>query len=137
MFYDQSDDRIPLEEDIFHTRPGVVQDCGEGAFLAPGVPLALAPAEGAEESVPSRRGSYEREVVESVWAFAEIVPGVDPALWRRDEFGDWIRRLDYGRRDSAYGWEIFDPGAGRRAQGVYAMRPMQWRSYVRQYEALA
>jgi hypothetical protein len=80
---------------------------------------------------------YERELIQSVWEFAEIVPGIDPALWRRDEFGDWIYRLDYGRRSSEFGWEIFDPGVGRHAQGVYAMRPMQWQSYIRQYETLS
>jgi len=89
----------------------------------------------AGEGLGGPRG-YEREVIRSVWRFAEIVPGTDPELWRRDEFGDWICRLDYGRRHSRFGWEIFDPGAGRHAQGVYAMRPMQWRNFVEQYESL-
>jgi hypothetical protein len=80
---------------------------------------------------------YERELIQSVWEFAEIVPGNDPEIWRKDEFGDWIYRFDYGRRSSEFGWEIFDPGVGRHAQGVYAMRPMQWRSYIRQYETFA
>ncbi len=80
---------------------------------------------------------YERELIQSVWEFAEVVSGNDPELWRKDEFGDWIYRLDYGRRTSEFGWEIFDPGIGRHAQGVYAMRPMQWGSYLRQYEAFS
>ena len=84
----------------------------------------------------SRRG-YERELIQSVWEFAEAVSGNDPELWRKDEFGDWIYRFDYGRRSSEFGWEIFDPGVGRHAQGVYAMRPMQWQGYIRQYETLA
>lgn len=137
MFYNQSDDRIPVEEDLFPTRPCVVQDCGEGVFLAPGAPLSQDVIDLRDESVLPLRGGYEREIIENVWEFAEIVEGLDPALWRKDEFGDWIRRPDYGCRDSAFGWEIFDPGVGRRTQGVYAMRPMQWQSYVRQYEAFA
>ncbi len=79
---------------------------------------------------------YPRELVDSVWRFAESVPGVDPELWRRDEFGSWIHRLDYGRRSSRFGWEIFDPGLGRRSQGVFAMRPMQWESHIAQFETL-
>lgn len=80
---------------------------------------------------------YERELIQNVWEFAEIISGNDAALWRKDEFGDWIYRLDYGRRNSEFGWEIFDPGVGRHAQGVYAMRPMQWQSYIRQYETFS
>lgn len=78
--------------------------------------------------------SYDRSLVDSVWEFAEVVRGNDPALWRKDEFGQWICRNDFGRRDSEFGWEIFDPGVGRHAQGVYAMRPMQWQSFIRQYD---
>lgn len=121
----------------------------EGFFLAPSgaipgvdpaeaddrVVLGDGPGEGGE--MPDRRSFYEREWIESVWQFAETVPGTDPALWRRDEFGAWIRRLDYGVRTSKFGWEIFDPGSGRHNQGVYAMRPMQWESYIRQYEAFS
>jgi hypothetical protein len=137
MFYDQSDDPASDEGDLFLPRASVLQDCGEGAFLAPSHSVAEAALGGPEHPPTSARGGYEREIIENVWEFAEIVDGVDPALWRRDEFGEWIRRPDYGCRDSAFGWEIFDPGIGRRTQGVFAMRPMQWRSYVRQYEAFA
>lgn len=80
--------------------------------------------------------AYDREVVRGVWEYAETVPGNDPDLWRKDEFGNWIYRLDYGRRGSEFGWEVFDPGVGRHSQGIYAMRPMQWQSFVRQYEVM-
>ena len=93
-----------------------------------------------EDSLPyavrGSRDSYDREVVLRVWEYAEIVPGNDADLWRKDEFGNWIHRLDYGRRESEFGWEIFDPGVGRHAQGVYAMRPMQWESFLRRHETL-
>jgi len=78
---------------------------------------------------------YERPIIESVWEFAEVVSGIDCALWRKDEFGDWIYRMDYGKRQSKFGWEIFDPGIGRHNQGVYAMRPMQWNNYVDQFSS--
>ncbi len=135
MFYDQSDDCAETEGDFFSSRPSVVQNGSDGAFLAPAASSALEATHLPDDPLPPIRSAYEREVIENVWAFAEIVVGVDAALWRKDEFGAWIHRLDYGRRDSAYGWEIFDPGIGRRSQGVYAMRPMHWQSYVRQYEA--
>ncbi|MEM9016730.1 MAG: hypothetical protein AAGC68_06930 [Verrucomicrobiota bacterium] len=87
-----------------------------------------------ETATSSLARGYDLEVVHSVWAFAEVVEGNDPGLWRKDEFGNWIHRLDYGRRESEFGWEIFDPGIGRHSQGVYAMRPMQWETYLRQHE---
>ncbi len=93
--------------------------------------------DGENGAPPLGHRGYERELIQSVWEFAEIVAGNDPELWRKDEFGEWIYRFDYGRRSSEFGWEIFDPGIGRHAQGVYAMRPMQWQNYIRQYEAFA
>lgn len=88
-------------------------------------------------SQPSTYRGYEKEVVNSVWNFAEIVAGNDPDLWRKDEWGNWIHRLAYGRRDSEFGWEIFDPGIGRHSQGVYAMRPMQWSRFLQQHEVFS
>lgn len=82
---------------------------------------------------PTRR-IESRDLVLAAWQNAEVVPGNDAELWRKDEFGNWIHRLDYGRSGSEFGWEIFDPGLGRRSQGIYLMRPMQWRSFLRQYE---
>lgn len=120
------------------------EDLGNVALGPKGVPdqadskVPCEPDDWDKEGVSARalRG-YERELIQSVWEFAEVVAGNDPELWRKDEFGEWIYRFDYGRRNSEFGWEIFDPGIGRHAQGVYAMRPMQWQNFIRQYEAFA
>ncbi len=79
---------------------------------------------------------YDDEVLSAVWEYAEVVPGNDADLWRKDEFGNWIYRFDFGKRNSEFGWEVFDPGVGRHHQGIYAMRPMQWQSYLRAYDFL-
>ena len=73
---------------------------------------------------------YDREVVARAWARAEAVPGNDDELWRKDECGAWIYRLDYGRRGSSFGWEIFDASLGRGDGGVAALRPLQWQNYL-------
>lgn len=78
---------------------------------------------------------YEREVVDSVWQHGEAVRGNDPELWRKDEFGAWIRRLDYGNRRSEFGWEILDPRRGRGAGGVTTLRPVHWQNYIDQVAA--
>jgi hypothetical protein len=133
MFYNQSE-----SED---GRWSGLRGFEEGASSDESVSRGLVPSPGAMSQDDSAtdffsRG-YERELIQSVWEFAEVVPGNDSEIWRKDEFGEWIYRFDYGRRSSEFGWEIFDPGVGRHAQGVYAMRPMQWQSYIRQYETFA
>ncbi|MEM6916225.1 MAG: hypothetical protein AAF491_06615 [Verrucomicrobiota bacterium] len=117
----------PGEEAMVETSEEVF---GESEFEFPN---RVSEVETIDYSAPKVRG-YEREVVENVWGFAEVVPGNDPDLWRKDEWGNWIRRIDYGRRESEFGWEIFDPGIGRHSQGVYAMRPMQWKRFLEQFE---
>lgn len=138
MFYNQSDNEPDADRSEMPGRGESFAsvDCGEGAFLAP---VSLRTGSGdlslvAEDPAP-RMGGYDRYVIESVWQNAETVPGTDPALWRRDEFGETIYRFDYGRRHSRYGWEVYDPGIGRRTEGVYAMRPVQWESYLRLHES--
>ncbi|MGI8604077.1 MAG: hypothetical protein ACR2OZ_13945 [Verrucomicrobiales bacterium] len=73
---------------------------------------------------------YEREVIERVWQLAHSVAGNDPSLWRKDEFGAWLYWLDYGDRNSQFGWEIFDGSLGRGNFGLAALRPLQWQNYL-------
>ncbi len=40
-----------------------------------------------------------------VWLKGHPQPDVDPALWRKDDFGNWIHFPDYGDRLSPWGWE--------------------------------
>ena len=42
----------------------------------------------------------------AVWIKGHVIPGYDPTVWRRDDFGHAIRFSDYGNRSSTYGWEI-------------------------------
>lgn len=75
---------------------------------------------------------WDREVVDRVWSFAARVAGNDGALWRKDEWGAWIHRLDYGRRHSEFGWEIHDPAASLSGtgNGIDSLRPLHWRNQL-------
>jgi hypothetical protein len=73
---------------------------------------------------------YGAEIVQSVWETAQMVPGNDPQVWRRDESGAWIHRLAYRNRRSEFGWEIADCAYTLRAFGLAALRPMQWQNYL-------
>jgi hypothetical protein len=74
--------------------------------------------------------SYDREVIDRVWAYAQVVAGNDPAVWRKDESGAWIHRAEYGNRRSEFGWEIAECGFRTRGQGVASLRPMHWQNYL-------
>ena len=71
---------------------------------------------------------YEREVIDAVWRFAAKIPGNDPELWRKDEFGAWIYRLDYGNRRSQFGWEISETQSGVAISPLLGLRPLQWQN---------
>ena len=51
------------------------------------------------------RSPYTHETIEAVWGQADIVPGINPDIWRKDFAGAWIRR-DYLGRRNPYGWTI-------------------------------
>lgn len=50
--------------------------------------------------------SYKMELILAVWQKAAIVPGYDPARWRKDACGAWMYWGAYGDRNSAFGWEV-------------------------------
>ncbi len=76
-------------------------------------------------------GESTREIRDRAWENGERVQGNDPALWRKDEFGAWIHRLEYGNRRSEFGWEWLETSG--RAGGT--VRPLQWQNYVDQVAA--
>lgn len=47
----------------------------------------------------------EREKIVA-WSKAQIVPGYDPRIYRKDICGAWIQWGAYGDTNSPYGWEI-------------------------------
>lgn len=73
--------------------------------------------------------AYERTVVDHVWSLGQPVQGNDDALWRKDEFGAWMHRLEYGNRNSQFGWEIYDPNLMGMDFGLRMLRPLQWQNY--------
>lgn len=81
------------------------------------------------DTFPELEG-YDAEVVRRVWGLARCIPGNDPEVWRKDEFGAWIHRHEYRNRHSEFGWEIADYSHQRRGGAVASLRPMQWQNHV-------
>ncbi|MBL9152972.1 MAG: hypothetical protein JNK37_10820 [Verrucomicrobiales bacterium] len=74
--------------------------------------------------------AFDRAVIDAVWDGGVTIPGTDPALWRKDRYGAWMHRLDYGRRHCDFGWEIGEEERDRGLTGVEALRPLHWRNYL-------
>ncbi|MGD8524876.1 MAG: hypothetical protein PVJ63_01410 [Thioalkalispiraceae bacterium] len=49
---------------------------------------------------------YSQEIVQAVWEKARGMNDHDASEWRKDECGAWIRRDQYGKEVSEFGWKI-------------------------------
>ena len=68
-------------------------------------------------------------LVQKVWEKGKVVSGVDSSRWRKDDCDAWIGRVEYGDRNSQYGWEIdhISPGG---PDTLSNLRPLQWENNV-------
>lgn len=73
--------------------------------------------------------SFSDVIIQKVWEKGQVVAGISPAVWRKDQCGAWIKRTEYGNRDSQYGWEIdhISPGG---TDDLDNLRPLQWQNNV-------
>ncbi len=56
--------------------------------------------------------SYSESLIQQVWEKARAYTEIDSATWREDECGAWIRREEYGRTDTDFGWRIVNVSSG-------------------------
>lgn len=50
--------------------------------------------------------AFSDETIQQVWQKARGLNDFPAAIWRKDECGAWIRRDDYGKKQSEFGWKI-------------------------------
>jgi hypothetical protein len=57
------------------------------------------------------------ELIEAVWLHGRVMPEADPEHWRQDACGAWMRREQFGREDTDFGWKIESvvPGGAQTA----------------------
>lgn len=75
--------------------------------------------------------SFDAETIEAVWRKALEIPGLPATIWRRDRYGTTIRRFDYGRTDSDFGWVVTRvPASCGIGMATERFQPLQWRNAV-------
>jgi hypothetical protein len=67
--------------------------------------------------------TYSQKMIYDVWNRGRVIAEQDPAVWRKDECGAWIRREHYGQEASEYGWKIENVTAGG-AGNLDDLRPL-------------
>jgi 5-methylcytosine-specific restriction endonuclease McrA len=73
---------------------------------------------------------FEALRIRAIWNKGQIIPGEDPAIWRRDDFGNKIRFQNKSDRSSLYGWESdhIIPRATGGTDELANLRPLHWRA---------
>ncbi|MCM1078513.1 MAG: HNH endonuclease [Bacteroidales bacterium] len=75
---------------------------------------------------------FSEDIIEAVWSKAFPQVNNNPDAFRQDYAGAWIKRDDYGSRDSVYGWEIdhLKPKEKGGTDDINNLIPLHWRNNV-------
>jgi len=69
------------------------------------------------------------ETIQKVWEKGKTTSENDARIWRKDVYGTWMKRTEYGNRDSKYGWEK-DHINPNGSEDLSNLQPLQWENNV-------
>jgi hypothetical protein len=70
---------------------------------------------------------FDDSIINNVWEKAITDKENNPAIWRKDFAGAWIKKDQYGKT-SEYGWEIdhLKPSSKNGTDDISNLLPMHW-----------
>ncbi len=73
---------------------------------------------------------FEKININFVWLKATTIPGCNPEIFRKDIFGAWIKKSQFGKVDSQYGWEIdhIKPVEKKGLDYLDNLQPLHWKN---------
>ncbi len=87
---------------------------------------------GTYDPAPKTQRDYTEEEKLTVWNKGQVVPGYDPARFRKDVAGAWMEWSKFGdaSNELGLGWEIdhLKPVAKDGTDNLYNLRPLQWKN---------
>lgn len=74
--------------------------------------------------------NFSPEEIYSIWEKADIVFGISPDIYRKDECGAWIAFDEFGNNGSSLGWKVdyISPNLNEGKDEVSNFRPLHWQN---------